>query len=102
MKDGSRSTMTASGEQFVMIAGTSATLGLCADSLGFKMPWLLIKTVHGILVRDQDAFGWMMSIVGAMSPRYLHAVIKVGDVTTAITVKMRGFAVWFAEVRINY
>ena len=38
MKDGSRSTITASGEQFVMITGTSATLGLCADSLGFKMP----------------------------------------------------------------
>ena len=102
MKDGSRSTITASGEQFVMITGTSGTLGLCADSLVFKMPWLLIEAVHGILVRDQDAFGWIMSIVGALSPRYLHAVIMDGDVTTAITVMMRGFAVWFAEVRINY
>ena len=37
MKDGSRSTITARGEQFVMITGTSATLGLYADSLGFKM-----------------------------------------------------------------
>ena len=102
MKDGSRSTITASGEQFVMIAGTSATLGLCADSLGFKMPWLLIEAVHGILVRDQDKFGWIMSVVEAMSPRYLHAVIMDGDVTTAVTTKMQGFAVWFAEVRIIY
>ena len=102
MKDGSRSTITASGEQFVMMTGTSATLGLCADSLVFKVPWVLIKTVHGILVRDQDAFGWMMSVVEAMSPRYLHAVIMDGDVTTAVTMKMQGFAVWFAEVRINY
>ena len=102
MKDGSRSTITASGEQFVMISGTSATLGLCADSLGFKLLWLLIKTVQGILVRDQGKFGWIMSIVEAMSPRYLHAFIMDGDVTTAITVMMRGFAVWFAEVRINY
>ena len=102
MKDGSRSTITASGEQFVMISGTSATLGLCADSLGFKMLWLLITTVHGILVRDQDVFGWMKSVAEAMSPRYLHAVIMDGEVTTAVTMKMRGFAVWFAEVRINY
>ena len=102
MKDGSRSTITASGEQFVMITGTSATLGLCADSLGFKMLWLLMKKVHSILVRDQDAFGWMMSIAEAMSPRYLHAVIMDGEITTAFTRKMRGFAVWFTEVRINY
>ena len=75
MQDGSRFTMTVNGEQFVMITGTLTTLVLFADSLVLKMLALLIKTVHSILVRDQDRFGWMMFSVQVMSHHYLHAVI---------------------------
>ena len=57
MQDGSRFTITANGEQFVMMAGTSTMLVSFADSLVLKMLTLLIKPVHGILVRDQDQFG---------------------------------------------
>ena len=57
MQGGSRFTITANGGQFVMIAGTLTTLVLFADSFVLKMRTLLIKPVHGILVRDQDRFG---------------------------------------------
>ena len=102
MKDGSRFTITVNGEQFVMMPGTSTTLVSFADSLVLKMRTLLIEPVHGILVKDQDRFGWTMSIVEVMSRRYLHALIMDGEDTTAVTMKMQGFAVEFVEVRINY
>ena len=54
MKGGSRFTITANGEQFVMITGTLTTLVSFADSLVLKMLTLLIKPVHSILVRDQE------------------------------------------------
>ena len=57
MQDEWRFTITVNGEQFVMIAGTSTTLVSFADSLVLKMLTLLIKTVQGIMVRDQDRFG---------------------------------------------
>ena len=57
MQDGSRFTITANGEQFVMIAGTLTTLVSFADSLVLKMRTLLIKPVHSTLVGDQDRFG---------------------------------------------
>ena len=102
MQDEWRFTITAGGEQFVMMGGTSTMLVSFADSLVLKMRTLLIKPAHGILVGDQDRFGWTMSIVEVMSRRYLHAVIMDGEDTTAVTMKMQVFAVEFVEVRINY
>ena len=101
MKEGSKFTITANGEQSVMIAGTSTMLVSFADSLVLKMRSVLIKTVHSILVKDQERFGWMTSSVEVMSRGYLHAVIMDGVITTALNMKMQEFAVEFVEVRIN-
>ena len=102
MQDESRFIITAGGEQFVMMGGTSTMLVSFADSLVLKMLTLLINKVHSTLVRDQDRFGLMKSIVEVMSRRYPHAAIMDGEDTTAVTMKMQEFAVEFVEVRMNY
>ena len=98
-QEGWRFTITADGEQFVMITGTSTMLVLSADSLVFQMLRMLIKVVT--LVKGLDRFGLTMLIVTVMSHGYLRADIMDGEVTTVIIVKTPGYDVKILEVRMN-
>ena len=94
-----RSTITAHGEQFVIIAGTLTMLMLFADNLVFVMPLILIEML--VMARELGRFCLAGLIVWVLSHHYFRAnIVEWELMSTVITVETLAFDVETQEVRI--
>ena len=98
MKEEWKCTITAHGEQFVMMAGPLTMLVLSADNLVFFIPYLIGWI---ILSWERARFGWTMLVALVMSRRYFRADIVEWEFTTVITVTTSAFDVETLKVRIT-
>lgn len=85
--------MTTSGEQCVMMSGTSEMLRWCAE------PWtagqLRQPNLAPTLVMARETSGWMMSTVWATRRPFCTANIPPSEKITVATARMPA---WFAQV----
>lgn len=76
----------AHGEQSVMMAGTSRTHMLYANSLDVDRHYQHMEMP--ILVKAQDPLCWMMFPALEMNSSYLSAITHLGKIITAAIMKM--------------
>ena len=90
-----RSTITARGEQFVVMTGILTMLLSSVDSLVFVVPYMHIKEV--VMVGSQDKFCWTVFTVLALSHHYFRADMMKW--VTVITLKTLAYNVQKLKVR---